>query len=260
VHRRQDTGADTQKNAENVRGGTRRAGARRYHCRFPRGAFAQRIPSCDRSRPAPRASALGAAAALLPTWSCRSCPVGLYYRAKQTFRSVALLHFGTPLSVERIALAPGAEPPAEPVHALTGAARGSAAHGDARGRRSRCPRADRARPTLFSAADDAPERPPSLAEEFEVRRRLFAGYDVARRHWPERAARLQARLERYEAALNAAGLDARHPRSAQLRMRRAATYALKSVLFLTLGLPAALFGGLVHYPALPCRWVGSRQE
>src|SRR5260221_13176382 len=63
--------------------------------------------------------ALGAGAALPPNLVLQIVPVGLYYRAKQTFRSVALLHFGTPLSVERIALAPGAEPPAEPVHPLT---------------------------------------------------------------------------------------------------------------------------------------------
>jgi len=186
---------------------------------------------------------------LPPNLRLEIVPVGLYYRAKQTFRSVALLHFGTPFSVERIALAPGAEPPAEPVLALTArleaALRTVTLEAEEVNAHALIARAQH----VFSAADDAPERPPSLAEEFEVRRRLLAGYDMARRHWPERAARLQARLERYEAALSAAGLDARHLAPRSYGWRRAATYALKSVLFLTLGLPAALIGWLVHYPA-----------
>src|SRR6266704_4923710 len=63
--------------------------------------------------------ALGAAAALPPGLVIQIVPVGLYYRAKQTFRSVALLHFGNPFPVERIPLAAGAGPPAEPVRELT---------------------------------------------------------------------------------------------------------------------------------------------
>jgi len=248
VHRRQDTGADLQKNAETfetaravlVRGGTIAV--------FPEGA-SHSDPKLRPLKTGTARIALGAAAALPPNLILQIVPVGLYYRAKQTFRSVALLHFGTPFSVERIALAPGAEPPGEPVRALTArleaALRTVTLEAEEVDAHALIARAQH----IFSAADDAPERPPSLAEEFEVRRRLLAGYDVARRHWPERAARLQARLERYEAALDAAGLDVRHLAPRSYAWRRAATYALKSVLFLTLGLPAALIGGLVHYPA-----------
>jgi hypothetical protein len=193
--------------------------------------------------------ALGAAAALPPNLILEIVPVGLYYRAKQTFRSVALLHFGTPFSVERIDLAPGAEPPPEPVRALTerleAALRTVTLEAEEVNAHALVARAQH----VFSTSDDAPERPPSLADEFEVRRRLLTGYDVARRHWPERAAQLRAQLERYEAALNAAGLDARHLAPRSYAWQRAVTYALKSVLFLTLGLPAAVIGALVHYPA-----------
>jgi len=41
-------------------------------------------------------------------------PAGLYYRAKRTFRSAALLYFGEPFAVQPVALAPGEEPPAGP--------------------------------------------------------------------------------------------------------------------------------------------------
>jgi len=181
VHRRQDTGADLQKNAETfeaaravlVRGGTIAV--------FPEGA-SHSDPKLRPLKTGTARIALGAAAALPPNLILQIVPVGLYYRAKQTFRSVALLHFGTPLSVERIALAPGAEPPAEPVHALTArleaALRTVTLEAEEVDAHALIARAQH----IFSAADDAPERPPSLAEEFEVRRRLLAGYDVARRH------------------------------------------------------------------------------
>src|SRR2546422_464913 len=250
VHRRQDTGSDPSKNAETfeaaravlLRGGTIAV--------FPEGG-SHSGPKLRPLKTGTARIALGAAAALPPDLVIQIVPVGLYYRAKQTFRSVALLHFGTPFSVERIALAPGAEPPAEPVRALTArleaALRTVTLEAEEVNAHALIARAQH----IFSAADDAPERPPSLAEEVEVRRRLLAGYDVARRHWPERAARLQARLERYEAALSAAGLGARHLAPRSYAWRRAATYALKSVLFLTLGLPAAVIGGVGYFPTHP---------
>ena len=248
VHRRQDAGADLAKNAETfdaaravlVRGGTIAV--------FPEGA-SHSDPKLRPLKTGTARIALGAAAALPPDLVLEIVPVGLYYRAKQTFRSVALLHFGAPFSVERIPLAPGAEPPPEPVLALTArleaALRMVTLDAEEANAHALIARAQH----IFSAAEDAPARSPSLADEFEVRRRLLAGYDVARRYWPERAAQLQARLERYEASLSAAGLDARHLAPRSYGWRRAITYGIKSVLFLTLGLPAALIGALVNYPA-----------
>ena len=248
VHRRQDAGADLRKNAETfeaaravlVRGGTIAV--------FPEGA-SHSDPKLRPLKTGTARIALGAAAALPPNLILDIVPVGLYYRAKQTFRSVALLHFGTPFSVERIDLPPGAEPPPEPVRALTarleGALRAVTLEAEEVNAHGLIARAQH----IFSAADDAPQRPPSLAEEFEVRRRFLVGYDVARRHWPERAARLQARLERYEASLSAAGLDATHLAPRSYVWWRVATYGVRSLLFLTFGLPAALLGGVVNYPA-----------
>src|SRR6266540_5913803 len=118
VHRRQDAGADLAKNAETfeaaravlVRGGTIAV--------FPEGA-SHSDPKLRPLKTGTARIALGAAAGLPANLSLEIVPVGLYYRAKQTFRSAALLHFGAPFSVERIPLAPGAEPPAGPVRDLT---------------------------------------------------------------------------------------------------------------------------------------------
>jgi len=248
VHRRQDEGSDLRKNAETfeaaravlVRGGTIAV--------FPEGT-SHSDPKLRPLKTGTARIALGAAAALPPNLVLEIVPVGLYYRAKETFRSVALLHFGNPFPVERIELPRGAEPPPEPVRALTtrleAALRAVTLEAEEANAHALIARAQH----IFSAADDTAERLPSLASEFQLRRRFLEGYQLARRHWPERTARLQSRLARYEGALSAAGLDAQHLAPRRYVWRRVATYAFKSVLFLTLGLPAALVGWLVHYPA-----------
>ena len=248
VQRRQDPESDLSKNAETfetaravlLRGGTIAV--------FPEGG-SHSDPKLRPLKTGTARIALGAAAALPPDLVIQIVPVGLYYRAKQTFRSVALLHFGNPFPVERIPLAAGAGPPAEPVRELTArleeALRALTLEAEEVSVHTLVARAQH----VFTAVDDTAERLPSLAHEFALRRRFLVGYDVARRYWPERAARLQGRLERYEAALDAAGLDARHLAPRRYGWRRVASYALKSVVFLTLGLPATLLGGLINYPA-----------
>ncbi|HVH11321.1 MAG TPA: 1-acyl-sn-glycerol-3-phosphate acyltransferase, partial [Gemmatimonadales bacterium] len=248
VHRRQDAGAELAKNAQTfegaravlVRGGTIAV--------FPEGA-SHSDPKLRPFKTGTARIALGAAAALPPDLRLQIVPAGLYYRAKQTFRSAALLHFSTPLSVERVALTPDAEPPAVPVRELTRrleeALRTATLEAEEAEAHSLIARAQR----IFTAADDAPSIPVPLVDEFELRRRFLAGYDVARRRWPARAAALRTRLERYEAALAAAGLDTKHLAPRSYGWRRVTTYAVKSALFLTLGLPVALVGLLVHYPA-----------
>ena len=102
---------------------------------------------------------------------------------------------------------------------------------------------------IFTAADAVPERPMTLEEEFELRRRFLAGYRALLERWPARVAAVGRRIERYEAALAAAGLDAKHLAPRSLTTRRIVTYALEGVLVIGVLLPAALVGLVVHYPA-----------
>ena len=248
VHRRQDPESGLRKNAETfetaravlLRGGTIAV--------FPEGG-SHSDPKLRPLKTGTARIALGAVAALPATLALQIVPVGLYYRAKQTFRSVALLHFGNPFPVERIELASGAEPPAEPVRALTTrieeGLRALTLEAEEANVHTLVARAQH----IFSAVDDSAERLPSLAHEFALRRRFLVGYDVARRYWPQRAALLQGRLERYESALDAAGLDALHLAPRRYSWRRVVAYALTSVVFLALGLPATLLGVLINYPA-----------
>jgi len=248
VHRRQDAGGDLAKNAETfemaravlVRGGTIAV--------FPEGA-SHSDPKLRPLKTGTARIALGAAAALPSDLRLQIVPAGLYYRAKQTFRSAALLHFSTPFPVDRLTLDPGVEPPATPVRELTkrleGALHAATLEAEEAEAHALIARAQ----YVFSAAETGPTTPARLVEEFELRQRFLAGYEVARRRWPERVTALRIRLERHEAALAAAGLDAKHLAPQRYGWRQVATYASKSTLFLTLWLPAAIVGLVVHYPA-----------
>lgn len=247
VQRRQDAAADPVANRhtfETARAVLATGGAIAL---FPEGA-SHSEPKLRPLKTGAARIALGAAAGLAGR-PLQIVPAGLYYRAKRTFRSAALLFFGEPFAVDPVPLAPGEEPPAGPVRELTGridrALAGvtlQAEHAEVLALAERAQR-------IVAVRDEAPATPPSLAEEFAVRRRLLEGYRVARGQLPERCAALAARIERYEAALATTGLDPRQLTLRGLGLGRVARYVGKAVVVLGLLLPAALVGLTVHYPA-----------
>ena len=193
--------------------------------------------------------ALGAAAALPTDARMQIVPAGLYYRAKRVFRSAALLHFAPPFSVDPQPLAAGDEPPTDAVLALTGRIERAlsevtlqAEHVEAHALVERAER-------ILSVSDEAPGGRPSLVAEFDVRRRLLAGYEVVRTQWPDRFAALATRIDRYELALAAAGLDPHHLMPQGFVWRRVARYVVVALAWLLVLLPAALVGVVAHYPA-----------
>ncbi|HEX8283824.1 MAG TPA: lysophospholipid acyltransferase family protein [Pyrinomonadaceae bacterium] len=177
-------------------------------------------------------------------------PAGLYYTAKTTFRSGALLYFGEPIPVEPVAPAPDGEPPREAVRALS--ARIAEAMGlltlnaDRHEALQTVARAER----IFSSAEDDDEEAPSLERELRRRRRFVEAYAFHRRHSPARLEALEGRITAYEEELREAGLD--DPR--QLSPSTVADYArvrkllARALVFLLL-LPVALAGAALHYPA-----------
>jgi hypothetical protein len=102
---------------------------------------------------------------------------------------------------------------------------------------------------ILAAEHSSPGTPPSLAEEFALRQRLLAGYDVARAQWPERCVTLATRIDRYAEALRAAGLDPRQLTPQRYSLGRVASYVGKAVLVGLVLLPAAVVGLVTHYPA-----------
>jgi hypothetical protein len=178
-------------------------------------------------------------------------PAGLYYTAKTTFRSGALLYFGEPIPVEPATRGPDGEPPREAVRALSDrvaeALLALTLNADRHEALQMVARAER----IFSAAEeDDEEAGGSLERELRRRRRFVEAYAYHRRHSPERVEQLERRVWAYEEELRQAGLE--DPR--QLSPATVADYArvrklvARALAFLLLT-PAALAGAALHYPA-----------
>ncbi len=248
VHRRQDAGSDPSQNRETfdtARGVLQRGGAIAI---FPEGA-SHSDPKLRPLKTGAARIAFGAARGLAESMPLRIVPAGLYYRAKRTFRSAALLYFGEPFAVGPVALQPGEEPPAVPVRELTARIEQALAAVTLQAEQAEAHTLVERAQRIVSVQDEAPASPPSLADEFAVRRRMLAAYDLVRSQWPERFAALATRIDRYEAALATAGLDPRQLATSRFTLHRVAGYVGKAALVLVLLLPAALVGVVVHYPA-----------
>ncbi len=246
VHRRQDEDAHAAHNRETfetARAVLSRGGAIAI---FPEGTS----HSDSQLRPLKTGAAriaLGAAPGGAPP--IQVVPAGLYYRAKGIFRSAALLYFGVPFPVDPVTLAPGEEPPAPPVRALTHQIERALADVTLQAEQAEALALVARAQRILAGTDTTAPIPPPLAEEFALRRRLLAGYQAAQAHWPERSSALAIRIERYEAALNAAGLDPRQLVPGRYTVGRVARYIARAALFFLVLLPAALVGLALHYPA-----------
>ena len=192
--------------------------------------------------------ALGAASAMRKG-EVYVVPAGLYYTAKSSFRSGALLYFGEPLRVEPAGSddEDDGEPPRERVRELSDriaeSLRSLTLNADRHEALATVGRAER----IFSSDEDETQ---SLERELRRRRRFVEGYAFHRTHSPERLELLEARIRRYEEALTQAGLEDPRQLSAATvsEYARAWTLLTRVALFLLLS-PAALAGALLHYPA-----------
>jgi 1-acyl-sn-glycerol-3-phosphate acyltransferase len=254
VYRRQDNASDTSKNRETFESARRVLAGGGAIAIFPEGT-SHSDPKMRPFKTGAARIALGAAAGLPGSTPLAIVPAGLYYRAKQTFRSAALLSFGEPFVVEPVPLAPGAEPPAGAVHALTARIGVALAAVTVQTERTEAlaliERAER----IVSATDDVPGTPAPLTSELELRRRLVAGYPIVRERWPERFDTLRTRIDRYEMALRATGIEPCHLAPRSFTLGRVTRYVAQSLAVFMLILPPALAGLVIHYPAY--RIVGS---
>jgi len=120
-------------------------------------------------------------------------PTGLYYTAKQTFRSSALAYFGTPLTVEPEAVDENGEPNPQAVERLTERIERALSEvtlqADSHSALELIARAE----GIFSAGEDR-----ALAEELELRKRFVAGYHYLREHDPARLTRLESQIKKVE--------------------------------------------------------------
>ncbi|HEY8131890.1 MAG TPA: lysophospholipid acyltransferase family protein [Thermoanaerobaculia bacterium] len=153
-------------------------------------------------------------------------PTGLYYTAKQTFRSAALAYFGTPIVVESEPVDQNGEPQIASVEALTEkidrALDEVTLQADSHAALELIARAER----IFSAGEDR-----DLASELELRRQFVEGYAQLRERDPERLKRLESLIAQVDAE-----------RLAAIEPVRAGT-ALRLVLT-----PIGIIGAAIHWP------------
>lgn len=185
-----------------------------------------------------------------PPLDLKIVPVGLYYTAKTTFRSGALLYFGEPIPVEPVEPDPDGEPPREAVRALSEriaeGMRALTLNADRHEALQMVARAER----IFSSADETEDEAQSLERELHRRRRFVEAYAFHRQHSHARLEELERRVSAYEEELRQAGLE--DPR--QLSPATVSEYArvgklFARVFFFLLLLPAAVAGAALHYPA-----------
>lgn len=248
VYRRQDEGADTARNRETfaLSASLLRRGGTIAIC--PEGV-SHSEPSLRPLKTGAARIALGAASVKGEPLSTSVVPVGLYYTAKTTFRSGALLYFGEPIAVAPVALDEEGEPAREEVRRLSDAIYASllalTLNADRHEALAMVARAE----SIFSAEEED-EGEPSLERELRRRRRFIEGHAFHRVHSPERLEDLERRIRQYEEELRQAGItDPRHLTTGNVsRYGRAWTLLSRIALFALIA-PFALAGAAIHYPA-----------
>ncbi|MEJ7711929.1 MAG: lysophospholipid acyltransferase family protein [Pyrinomonadaceae bacterium] len=202
--------------------------------------------------------ALGAVAASVDNFNLKIVPVGLYYTSKTKFRSSALVYYGEPICVPRVALDANAEPPPGDVRELSSrietALREVVLNAEHDKALSTVARAERIFSSLgetsstgSSGGGDDDDR--NLERELKLRRRFVEGYEFLRARAPHRLEVLDTRIARYEAELEGLRLeeqDMAAPAYSRLSLARYfSTHTLPSALIA----PLALAGLILHYPA-----------
>lgn len=245
VYRRQDA-ADMSRNRETF--------ARVHEVLARGGAIALFPEGTSHSDPRLRPLKTGAARMALGVSSIaagppvRIVPTGLFYTAKATFRSSALVSFGSPLDVPRLPLDADGEPPADAVRQLTDRIAAALAEVTLQADRHEALDLIARAEGIFSPAQ-ADGVPDEVARHFEMQRRFLAGYAWLRERAPLRVEQLQRRVATYQARLEATGMSpddvaARPPHP--VRLLRQAVSALATLIVM---LPPAVAGLVIHFPA-----------
>jgi glycerol-3-phosphate O-acyltransferase/dihydroxyacetone phosphate acyltransferase len=244
VYRRQDEGEDVSRNLETFTAARKLLGKGGTIGICPEGV--------SHDEPRLRPIKTGAARIALGAVSTgeitelQIVPAGLYYTSKTTFRSAVLLHFGKPIEVTSTQLEADGNPPRAVVRDLSDRIESAlrevmldAEHEEALHTIARAER-------IFS--EEGNEADDSLAGELHLQQRFVKAYKILRDHAPERLARLEMRMTRFEEELKQAGVDPDDlsPPTSTLDVFR--HLISRGLLFLLLIVPATL-GLLIHYPA-----------
>src|SRR5258708_9332277 len=163
-------------------------------------------------------------------------PTAIFYTAKQSFRSDAVLYFGDGIAVAPVPVNAAGNPPREAVTALTEQIESALAsltlQADSREALDLIGRAER----LISLGRAG------VHEQLALRKRFIAGFVRLRERDPARLAQLQSRFERFEAELGDANLE---PETLPVPT---VLGSVRTIVTLLVTLPIAVVGAVVHYP------------
>jgi hypothetical protein len=177
-------------------------------------------------------------------------PVGLFYTAKTRFRSTVLLCFGPPIPVPAEGAPPG-EPAATAVRELTRRLEDALSALTVQADRHEALALAEAAERILSSSTGEPT---DLADRLQLRQRLLAGYTRLRTDAPDRLATITSRIARYSASLAEADLTPERLPAHGYRPATVFRVTLRAAMVLSLLLPLALLGGILHAPG----WVLTR--
>jgi 1-acyl-sn-glycerol-3-phosphate acyltransferase len=245
VYRRQDEGADVSKNQETF------VAARKL---LARGGTIGICPEgVSHNDPRLKPIKTGAARISLASVSTNEVkdlkivPAGLYYTAKTSFRSSALLYFGNPIPVMPVELDSEGNPPRDAVRELSDRIEKALREVILDAQESEAlPTISRAE-RIFSSANNSGGSE-SLTDELQLQQRFIKAYAILQDTQTERLRQLEVKMIRFEEELDQAGVDPDElspPSSTSDVFQR---IIKRSLMFLIM-LGPALVGTVVHYPA-----------
>jgi len=245
AYRRQDEGEDVSKNEETFAAAAKWLSQGGTIGICPEG-ISHDQPNLQPIKTGAARIALGAVASG-QAQNLKIIPAGLYYTAKTSFRSEALLYFGKPIEVQAVTLENGA-PPRAAVRELSARIEEAlrdvmleAQHEEALELINRAEE-------IFSSGTDDEQSSSSLTHELRVRKQFVKGYQALLVREPQRVGKLVARINRFYEELQQAGID---PVELTPPQSAGAVFVqiLKRLIIFLLMLGPATVGIVVHLPA-----------
>ena len=170
-------------------------------------------------------------------------PVGLYYTNKTTFRSEALLHFGEPFTVPKIAPDDDGQPPRDAVRELTAKIEDELSEVTLNAETEAELHVARIAEAIFASA----EQNHHLGEKLDFLKNYIG--DAGPKRTSPGEALLDENLRAYDSKLDAFGLAPEHLSLAQLSRGFVIYRAFVQTWVLVLLSPFSIFGAILHAPA-----------
>ena len=174
-------------------------------------------------------------------------PAGLYYTAKTSFRSSALLYFGKPFAVEPVEMDEHGNPPRDLVRELSRRIEQSLREVILDAHQIEGLQTIALAERIFSSVREN-GGDESLTEELQLQQLFNKAYAVLQENEPERLRRLEVRMIRFEEELKQAGVDTEELAPPSSTFDVFIRIVRQSIKFLLMIGPA-IVGTVVHFPA-----------